>query len=69
AELNSGRRIMIRTGRKTASGKSAMRSLYTVPLAVMLGVENVREAVEARAVEVLDQRLGHEIDRALTGSR
>jgi hypothetical protein len=69
AELNSGRRIMIRTGQKTASGKSAMRSLYTVPLAVMLGVENVRVEVEARAVEVLDQRLGHEIDRALTGSR
>lgn len=65
ATINGKPRIMIRTGGRTATGKSAMRSVFTVPLASMLGASSVRAAVEERALEVLDQELGREIDRQL----
>lgn len=65
ATINGQPRIMIRTGAKTAAGKAAIKSVYSTPIAVMLGAESVREAVEARALDVLDDRLEHEITRAL----
>lgn len=69
ARLNSGMRIMQRTGEKTSAGKDAMRGLYALPLAEMLGVRGVREAVEEKAIATLDQRLTHEIDRELEATR
>lgn len=65
ATINGKPRIMVRTGGKTATGKSAIASVYTVPIASMLGAESVRAAVEERALAVLDERLDHEIDREL----
>lgn len=65
AQIGGKPRIVTRTGAKTKSGKQGLRVLYTVPIGDMLGVESVRIAVEAKAVEVLDQRLEHEIDREL----
>lgn len=65
ATINGQPRIMVRTGGKTSGGKDAIRSVYTVPMAAMLGVASVREAVEQRALEVLDERVDHEIDQAL----
>ncbi len=65
ARLGVKPRIAVRTGAKTASGKDALRVLYGVPIAEMLGVPSVRLAVEARAVELLDAKLGAEIDREL----
>lgn len=65
ATINGKPRIMIRTGGKTATGKSAIRSVYTVPIASMLGAESVQKAVEDRALAVVDQQLDREIDRAL----
>lgn len=65
APLNSGLRIMIRTGQRTASGKAAIASLYTVPIGIMMGASVVRAGVEERALEVFDQRLAHEVDRAM----
>lgn len=68
ATINGKPKIMIRTGGKTKAGKQAIRSATGVPIAVMLGAVSVRAAVEERALEVLDARLGHEIDRALAGA-
>jgi len=65
ATINGKPRVMIRTGALTGGGKQAIASVYSVPIAVMLGADSVREAVETRALEVLDERLDHEIDRAL----
>jgi hypothetical protein len=65
APLSSGNRVMTRTGKKTRAGRAAMRSLYTIPLANMLGVPSVRIAVEEKALEVLGERLTVEIDREL----
>lgn len=65
APINGKPRIMIRTGGKTATGKSAIKSLSTVPIASMLGAESVQEAVLTRAFSVLDEQLDKEIDRAL----
>jgi hypothetical protein len=65
AKLNSGLRIMRRTGKTTASGKAAIESVYTIPLAGMLGVPNVRVAVEQKALAQLDQQLDVELDREL----
>lgn len=65
AQLGVKPRIVRRTGGKTASGKDALQVLYTVPTAEMLGVPAVHLAVEARAVEVLDEKLTIEIDREL----
>lgn len=65
APINGKPRIMIRTGRTTATGRSAIRSLYTVPMAAMLGAEQVRDELEGRALAVLEQTLDREIDRAL----
>lgn len=68
AKLGTKSRIAMRTGAKTATGKDAMRVLFSVPIAEMLGVASVRVAVEARAVELLDEKLGAEIDRELEKS-
>jgi hypothetical protein len=65
ARINGKARIMIRTGGTSKSGRTQIRSVYTVPIANMLGVRSVREAVEARAFEVLDEQLDKEIDREL----
>lgn len=65
APINGKPRIMIRTGGTTKTGRTQIQSVYTVPLASMLGAESVRAAVEARAVAVLDATLDREIDRAL----
>lgn len=65
APINGKPRIMIRTGGKTATGKAAIKSVSTVPIASMLGAESVQEAVETRALAVFDQHLDREIDRAL----
>jgi hypothetical protein len=66
--INGKPRVMLRTGGKTATGKQAIASVYSVPIAVMLGADSVRDAVEQRALEVLDERIDHEIDRALGGA-
>lgn len=63
--VNSGLRVMTRTGQKTSSGRDGMRSLYTIPLAEMMGRPDVREAVEEAVIETLDRRLSHEITREL----
>lgn len=65
ANINGKPRIMFRTGGRSATGKSAIKSVSSVPLASMLGAITVRAAVEQRALEVLDQELGREIDREL----
>ncbi len=65
AKLGTKSRIAIRTGQKTRTGKDALKVLFSVPIAEMLGVPNVRLAVEARAAELLDAKLGPEIDREL----
>jgi hypothetical protein len=65
ATINGKPRIMIRTGGKTASNKSAIKSVSTVPIASMLGAPSVQQAVETRALAVFDAQLDREIDRAL----
>lgn len=65
AAINGKPRIMIRTGGTTRTGRSQIKSLFGPPIAVMLGADSVREAVEARAHAVLDEQLGAEIDREL----
>jgi hypothetical protein len=58
APIGGKPRIMIRAG-------AGIKSVSTVPMANMLGVSSVVDAVEDRAVQVLDEQLGREIDRAL----
>lgn len=65
APINGKPRIMIRTGGTTKTGRTQIKSVYTVPMASMLGASSVRDAVEDRAAEVLDEQLEREIDRAL----
>ena len=69
AKLGSKARIAMRTGAKTATGKDALRVLYTIPIAEMLGVDDVRAAVERRAVEVLEDTLPEEITRELEAAQ
>lgn len=59
ANLNSGPRVM---RRKPGGG---IKGVYTIPLARMLGVESVRDAVEADAVRRVGEVLPAEIDREL----
>jgi hypothetical protein len=65
APINGRPRIMIRTGGKTRTGRSAIKTVSTVPIANMLGAESVRQAVEASTVAIFEQNLDREIDRAL----
>jgi Prophage minor tail protein Z (GPZ) len=65
APINGKPRIMIRTGGTTRTGRTQIKSVYTVPFASMLGTELVHKAVEDRAAEVLEEQLGREIDREL----
>ena len=69
APLNSGLRIMTRTGEKTRTGKNAIESVFAVPLATMMGVESVRTAIEAVALGVFEGRLAGEIDRELEAAK
>lgn len=63
ATINGRPRVMRRLPGKTASGKTKIESVYSVPIAIMLGAVSVREAVEQRALAMFDQRLAHEIER------
>lgn len=65
ANINGKPRIMIRTGGTTKTGRTQIKSVYGPPIAVMMGAESVRQAVEDKAQAVLDQQLGVEIDREL----
>jgi hypothetical protein len=65
ALINGKPRVMIRTGGTTKTGRTQIKSVYTVPFASMLGADLVHKAVEDRAAEVLDEQLGREIDREL----
>lgn len=65
ALINGKPRIMMRTGGVTSSGRSAIKTVPTVPMASMLGAASVRAAVEAHAFEVFDEHLTKEIDREL----
>lgn len=68
APINGKPRIMIRTGGTTKTGRTQIKSVPAVPIAVMMGNEGVRDAVERRAVDVLDEQLGKQIDKALAGA-
>lgn len=65
APINGKSRIMIRTGGTSKTGRTQIKSVYTVPMASMLGAASVQDAVEDRAAAVLDEQLGREIDREL----
>lgn len=65
ATINGKPRVMLRVGGKTATGKAKIKRVPAVPIAVMLGVEAVRTAVEARAFQVFDEQLGRELDREI----
>lgn len=67
APIGGRPRIMIRTGNFTSTGRIQIRPVPAVPIAVMMNNEGVRETVERRALEVLDEQLGKQIDRALSG--
>jgi len=65
AKLGTKARIVVRTGEKTSSGKDRLKVLYSIPVAEMLGVTDVRVHVEARALEMVDEKLTAEIDAEL----
>jgi minor tail protein Z (GPZ) len=65
ATINGKPRVMIRTGGNTKTGRTQIKSVYTVPLASMLGAASVQDAVEDRVEQALDKHLELEIDRAL----
>ena len=65
APIGGKPRIMIRTGGITSSGKSAIKPVFGPPIAVMLGVEQVREKVERIAIETFDAQIDKQIDAAL----
>jgi hypothetical protein len=65
ASINGRPRVMIRTGNATKTGRTQIRSVYGPPIAVMMGAESVRQAIEDKAHAVLDEQLGVEIDREL----
>lgn len=65
ATINGQPRIMIRTGAATKTGRTQIKSVYTVPMASMLGASVVRDAIDDRAAQILDAQLDKEIDRAL----
>lgn len=57
--------IFSRTGEKTASGKSKVREWYGYSVADMLDYPEAREAIQERAAEVVQDRVDHELLRAL----
>ncbi len=65
APINGQPRIMLRAEGKSRTGRDKLKSAAGMPIANMLGVASVREAVEDRAIAVLDARLDRELDRAL----
>lgn len=66
APIGGKPRIMIRTGGSSSSGRAQIKPVQAVPIAVMMNHESVREATERRALEVFDEQLGKQIDRALS---
>jgi len=68
APIGGKPRIMIRTGGTTSTGRAQIRTVPAVPIAIMMNNAGVREAVERRALEVLDEQVGKQIDRALSGA-
>ncbi len=69
AKLGTKARVVERLGHKTSTGKDALRVIPSVPIAVMLGVQNVALAVEERALQLLDENLSREIDRELEAAK
>lgn len=69
AMINGRPRVMRRLPGKTTTGKARMESVYSVPIALMLGAASVREAVERRALQMFDARIDHEIARELEAGR
>lgn len=66
ATFQSGHRgIFARTGRKTETGKDELREFYSFSVADMLDYEPAREAIEQRAAEIVQNRIDHELIRAL----
>lgn len=57
--------IFSRTGETTATGKAALREWYGFSVADMLDYQPAREAIQERAAEVVQQRIDHEMLRAL----
>ena len=57
--------MFTRTGGKTSGGKEKLRELYGFSVADMLDYEPAREAIQARAAQVIEDRLDHELMRAL----
>jgi hypothetical protein len=69
ARIGGKSRVMIRTGRFTTGRREGIKSVYSVPLASMLGAESVRDAVDAAAAAAFEKTLDREIDRALGGGK
>lgn len=65
APINGKPRIMIRTGGTTKTGRTQIRQVPAVPIAVMMNHETVRDAVAHRALDVLEIELAKQIDSAL----
>jgi hypothetical protein len=65
ATINGKPRIMMRSGGRTKTGKTAIKSVMSVPIASMMGAPSVQQAVESRALAVFDEHLDREIDKAL----
>lgn len=54
---------------RTTSKSYPIKILYGPSIPSMVGSEKIRDIVENRAVDVLDNRVQHEIDRLLKGSK
>lgn len=57
--------IFSRTGEKTASGKPKLREWYGYSVKDMLDYPEAREAIQERAAEIVQNRIDHELLRAL----
>lgn len=57
--------IFSRTGEKTASGKPKLREWYGYNVKDMLDYPEAREAIQERAAEIVQNRIDHELLRAM----
>lgn len=57
--------IFSRTGEKTAGGKPKLREWYGYSVKDMLDYPEAREAIQERAAEIVQNRIDHELLRAL----
>lgn len=57
--------IFARTDGKTASGKDKLREFWGFNVQDMLDYEDAREAIQKRMREIVEQRIDHELLRAL----